>query len=239
MSFAIGTRMRFWESRQYVDDLCVVGKPRVVAVFMSFVNDTWTTKFAGFMTRGSEQTLSHGSFVLQRVDEITFIGLQICFDQDGHVKYHQQRWILNELPKRNWIHLVGSQSLPQVDLQGADGKDAEDYKATLEQAQMEIGCLMWISAKTPPDLLSIVSIAALHLHKCPSAVLKVARGCWRYLRGTIDVGLRFVGAVSCESVRYFFCTCGKSISGWGCDHLTRMLHRMVELQADCNGMECM
>ena len=81
----------------YVDDIFAVGEPSVVAAFTPFIQKTWTTKFSGFITRGHEQTISHGDFKMSRVSELTFIGLQIKFDDRRNVVFHQRRWILSEL----------------------------------------------------------------------------------------------------------------------------------------------
>ena len=185
----------------YVDDIFAVGEPSVVAAFMSFIQKTWTTKFSGFITRGDEQVLSHGDFKLSRVPELTFIGLQIKFDDQQKAVFHQRRWILSELHKRGWTHLCGTPSLPQIELDIQEPTEGSEYNSNLKSAQTELGCLLWICTKTRPDLLSTVSISASHLHKCPGQVLKVARGCWRYLRATLNVGLRFPGNSSCSALK--------------------------------------
>ena len=185
----------------YVDDIFAVGEPSVVAAFMSFIQKTWTTKFSGFITRGDEQATSHGDFKMSRVPELTFIGLQIKFDDQQKVVFHQRRWILSELHKRGWTHLCGTPSLPQIELDIQEPTEGSEYNTNLKSAQTELGCLFWICTKTRPDLLSTVSIAASHLHKCPGQVLKVARGCWRYLRATLNVGLRFPGKSSCSALK--------------------------------------
>ena len=180
----------------YVDDIFAVGEAPAVAAFMSFIQDTWSTKFSGFITRGNEQALTHGEFTMERVPELTFIGLQVSFDEQKQVVFNQRRWILNELYKRGWVHMTGTPCLPQVELNIQESKDTAEFKANLTAAQTELGCLMWVGTKTRADILATVSIAASHLHKCPSRVLQVAKGCWRYLRATLDVGIRFKG--SCE-----------------------------------------
>ena len=60
--------------------------------------------------------------------------------------------------------------------------------------------MLWVATKSRGDLLSAVSIAASHLHKCPTQVLKIAHGCWRYLRGTLDVGVCFEGSIANTSL---------------------------------------
>ena len=93
------------------DDILAVGEGPVVAAVMEFIQRTWTTtKFSGFITRGPEEALTHdGSFTMPRVQELTFIGLQIGFDEGQQVVLHQRRWILSELHKRGWVHLCRTQ----------------------------------------------------------------------------------------------------------------------------------
>ena len=183
-----------------VDDVLVVGQASAVTAFMDFVAATWNTKFSGFISRTGPDELRKGDFSLQRVQELTFIGLQIQFEADGTVKFHQKRWVLSELHQRNWIHLRGSQSLPQVEFVGTEDPESPGYTAALKKAQTELGCLLWVATKSRGDLLSAVSIAASHLHKCPTQVLKIAHGCWRYLRGTLDVGVCFEGSIANTSL---------------------------------------
>ena len=184
----------------YVDDVLVVGQASAVTAFMDFAEATWNTKLSGFISRTGPDELRKGDFSLKRVQELTFIGLQIQFEADGTVKFHQKRWVLSELHQRNWIHLRGSQSLPQVEFVGTEDPESPGYTAALKKAQTELGCLLWVATKSRGDLLSAVSIAASHLHKCPTQVLKIAHGCWRYLRGTLDVGVCFEGSIANTSL---------------------------------------
>ena len=90
---------------------------------------------------------------------------------------------------------VQNPSLPQIELNVQGFPDGLEHKDNLKAAQTELGCLLWISTKTRPDILAAVSIAASHLHKCPSRILRVAHGCWRYLRATLNIGLRVRGRI--------------------------------------------
>ena len=115
----------------YVDDVLVVGQASAVTAFMDFVAATWNTKLSGFISRTGPDELRKGDFSLKRVQELTFIGLQIQFEADGAVKFHQKRWVLSELHQRNWIHLRGSQSLPQVEFVGTEDPESPGYTAAL------------------------------------------------------------------------------------------------------------
>ena len=84
----------------------------------------------------------------KRVQELTFIGLQIQLEADGAVKLHQKRWVLSELHQRNWTHLRGPQGLPQVEFVGTENPESPDYAAALKKAQTELGCLLWVATKS-------------------------------------------------------------------------------------------
>ena len=120
----------------YVDDILAVGEAPAVAAFMAFIKSTWSTKFSGFITRGIEESISHGDFTMSRIPELTFIGLQISFDDEQQVVFHQRRWILSELHKRGWVHLTGTQSLPQIDLSTQEPTDSPEYARDLNRAWM-------------------------------------------------------------------------------------------------------
>ena len=104
---------------------------------MAFIQSTWTTKFSGFITGGNEETISHGNCTMSRVQELTFIGLQI--------RFHDQRqvvWVLRGLHKRGWVHLCGTPSLPQVEMMDQEPVEYPQYKIDLKAAQTELGCLL-------------------------------------------------------------------------------------------------
>ena len=98
----------------YVDDIWCIGLPSAVTAILDFVSGTWETKLGGFISRDPSITISVNGEVLPRLDEITFIGQQFRFKGD-EVVINQRCWLLNELAKRNWLHLKGSPSLLNKD----------------------------------------------------------------------------------------------------------------------------
>ena len=73
---------------------------------------------------------------LSRLDEITFIGQQFRF-KDNEVVINQRCWLLNELAKRNWLHLKGTPSLPILEQGPDEDREASEYKGHLQEAQTE------------------------------------------------------------------------------------------------------
>ena len=218
----------------YVDDALVVGQASAVTAFMNFVAATWNTKLSGFISRAGPDELRKGGFSLKRVQELTFIGLQIQFEADGAVKLHQKRWVLSELHQRNWTHLRGSQSLPQVEFVGTEDPESPGYAAALKKAQTELGCLLWVATKSRGDLLSAVSIAASHLHKCPTQVLKIAHGCWRIFGGPWTL----VYALKAQSLIHLLkCGATHRLRPRAADHAQAGSFGMVEIEADSYSME--
>ena len=131
----------------YVDDVFAVGEPSVVGAIMGLIARTWDTKFSSFISRGEEQSLDCGDgLTLKRVDELSFIGLQIRF-KGAAVAFHQRRWVLTELHKRGWLHFNGAPCLPNVDTSATNKSDESDYQENLRAAQVELGCLLWIATK--------------------------------------------------------------------------------------------
>ncbi|CAE7437070.1 RE1 [Symbiodinium sp. CCMP2592] len=176
----------------YVDDIWCIGLPSAVTAILGFVSGTWETKLGGFISRDPSVTISVNGEALPRLDEITFIGQQFRFEGD-EVVISQRCWLLNELAKRNWLHLKGTPSLPILEQGPDEDRESGEYKRHLQEAQTEVGCLMWLSTKTRPDILASVSQVASLMHRRPLRVIQVTRGIWRYLRSTLSLSLHFNG----------------------------------------------
>ena len=176
----------------YVDDIWCIGLPSAVTAILDFVSGTWETKLGGFISRDPSITISVNGEALSRLDEITFIGQQFRF-LDNEVVINQRCWLLNEIAKRNWLHLKGTPSLPILEQGPDEDREASEYKRHLQEAQTEVGCLMWLSTKTRPDVLASVSQVASVMHRRPLRVIQITRGIWRYLRSTLNLSLHFNG----------------------------------------------
>ena len=152
----------------YVDDCLVVGQASVVEAFLSYVCSQWRTKLQGFLARDLGTTLSCQGVSMSRKTSLTFLGLEISFHEGG-VQLSQRRWILQEINRRGWIHLRGTQALPQLEMGDAEEVD-EQHARALAEARSEIGALLWVGVRSRPDLLAAVSMGASMMHRRPAAV---------------------------------------------------------------------
>ena len=54
-----------------------------------------------------------------------------------------------------------------------------------------MGTLQWLAIKTRPDIAAITSILASLIVRCPSEVVRVTGGVWKYLASTWNVTLTY------------------------------------------------
>ena len=150
------------------------------------IAQTWECQVQGFLTRSGDQEIKDGDEVIKRVDEITFLGTQVSLHKDG-VHVSQRKWLFRELHKRGFVHLRGSESLPEVDSTQIPlmPKDAKGYADHLKKAQGEIGSLQWLGLKTRPDIQACAGILASLQTWNPEWVYNATKGVWRYLRATV------------------------------------------------------
>ena len=120
---------------------------------------------------------------------LNFLGVEISVEGDKIVM-QQRRWILQELNRRGWVRLKGSQSLPQLEMAPDEARD-ELHAKNLATARLEIGALMWIGIlRSRPDILAAVSMGARVMQRRPAEICQFSVGLWRYVRGTLDVCLQ-------------------------------------------------
>ena len=201
----------------YVDDVLVVGCPEMVSRCLEFIGQKWAMKLQGFISR-EERTIKCGSLgQLERKTELVFLGVQMSFNMEGDVIISQRAWILQELHRRQWLHLKGCATLPQLELNDDEVKD-EAYEQNKLECQRELGTLLWMSTRSRPDIASTVGILASELTHRPKRVLQLIRHVWRYIRGTLNVCLTYkaqknIQEFTCYSDASFAPTAGRSRSG--------------------------
>ncbi|CAE7536131.1 TY2B-LR1 [Symbiodinium sp. CCMP2592] len=173
----------------YVDDCLVTGERSAVEAFLQFVSAEWRTKIQGFIARQTDVQVKCNDEQVAQKQALNFLGVEISFEGDKIV-IQQRRWILQELNRRGWVHMKGSQSLPQLEMAEDEALD-EHHAKNLANARSEIGALMWIGIRSRPDVLAAVSMGASVMHRRPEAICKFCVGLWRYVRGTLDECLQY------------------------------------------------
>ena len=73
----------------------------------------WKATIQGFL--GWEgRKLERGELKLKRVDDLMFLGLRITLTAEA-VCMDQHKWLSQELNRRGYLHLNGSDALPSLD----------------------------------------------------------------------------------------------------------------------------
>ncbi|OLP99844.1 Retrovirus-related Pol polyprotein from transposon TNT 1-94 [Symbiodinium microadriaticum] len=196
----------------YVDDTLIIACPEVVSRCLEYIGQKWTLKLQGYISR-KECDIKCGELgQLERKAELVFLGVQVSFNAQGDVIINQRAWVLQELHRRQWLHLKGCTSLPQLELDDDEVKD-EAYEQNKLECQRELGTLLWMSTRSRPDIASTVGILASELTHRPKRVLQLLRHAWRYIRGTLDVCLTYKMQQDIQEFTSFAPTAGRSRSG--------------------------
>ncbi|CAJ2666383.1 unnamed protein product [Trifolium pratense] len=168
----------------YVDDLLVTGDDtRLVEEFKQEMMQAFEMTDLGLMT--------------------FFLGIEIKQNENDVFIY--QKKYAKEILKKFQMEECKTVSTPmnqKEKLSKEDGFDKVDegYYRSL------IGCLMYLTA-TRPDILFAVSILSRFMHCASEMHLKAAKRILRYIKGTVDYGVKFE---SCPT----FKLCGFSDSDW-------------------------
>jgi predicted peroxiredoxin len=168
----------------YVDDLLVTGNDtRLIEEFKQEMMQAFEMTDLGLMT--------------------FFLGIEIKQNENDVFIY--QKKYAKEILKKFQMEECKTVSTPmnqKEKLSKEDGFDKVDegYYRSL------IGCLMYLTA-TRPDILFAVSILSRFMHCASEMHLKAAKRILRYIKGTIDYGVKFE---SCPT----FKLCGFSDSDW-------------------------
>eukprot|EP00435_Cladocopium_sp_Y103_P032047 s549_g8.t1 len=125
--------------------------------------------------------------------EVRFLGAELWRKDDGTWILTQSNYI-KDLLKRN---LGGDESqwptrkIPMIKEPEITGEGETCTPANVKEAQRVIGELVWITARTRPDLSFAVSKLASMITKAPEQVFQLVKHIWFYLASTMDHGLLF------------------------------------------------
>jgi hypothetical protein len=152
----------------YVDDLLVTGNDtRLIEEFKQEMMQAFEMTDLGLMT--------------------FFLGIEIKHNEND-VFIYQKKYAKEILKKFQMeeCKTVSTPMNPKENLSKEDGFDKVDegYYRSL------IGCLMYLTA-TRPDILFAVSILSRFMHCASEMHLKAAKRILRYIKGTIDYGVKF------------------------------------------------
>ena len=167
----------------YVDDFLVLGARVILDAMLATLSTTWEC--------GSLQTVRSGSG-----ESLQFLGLNICLEKSGSIWIDQKQFALDLLDKWKMKDANPTKTPGMTD----DWKGAPPAESTppkeveqhlLSGTQQMVGSLLWLSGRTRPDLAYPVSRLASFLGKDLHRAFGGCKKALRYLRGTLDCGLRY------------------------------------------------
>ena len=179
----------------YVDDVMIAGEMRWVEKIIAQFTLEWDCKISGVLKQHGEK---HNEKVgkhqeLMAKEKLNFLGMTLESSVPGFIQIHQKDYILAKLDKRQMLsgrYTKGSLPMVKEGMEPEDRSTAE-YIESVPQAQAEVGTLQWLAIKTRPDIAAITSILASLITRCPSEVVRVVGGVWKYLAATWNVTLNY------------------------------------------------
>ena len=119
-----------------------------------------------------------------------FLGMEIKYGEDGSVKLHQEQYLCNLL-KRHGMQDCNPISTPlDTSVKLTKATDAEPLANSKEYASI-VGGLMFAACVTRPDIMCAVGQLSQFLNKPTSRHLLAAKRILRYLKGTLNLGIRY------------------------------------------------
>jgi len=168
----------------YVDDLLVTGDDtRLVEQFKQEMMQAFEMTDLGLMTY--------------------FLGIEI--KQSDNEVFISQKKYAKEILRKFQMEECKAVSTPMNQKEKLSKEDGAD-KVDEGYYRSMIGCLMYLTA-TRPDILFVVSLLSRFMHCASETHLVAARRILRYVKGTIDYGVKYE---SCQN----FKLCGFSDSDW-------------------------
>src|SRR3989440_5576443 len=119
-----------------------------------------------------------------------FLGMEIEYSEDGSVKLHQEQYLCNLL-KRHGMQDCNPISMPlDTSIKLTKAIDTEPLVDSKEYASIVRG-LMFAACVTRPDIMCAVGQLSQFLNKPTSRYLLAAKRILRYLKGTLNLGIRY------------------------------------------------
>ena len=168
----------------YVDDLLVTGDDtRLVEQFKQEMMQAFEMTDLGLMTY--------------------FLGIEI--KQSDNEVFISQKKYAKEILRKFQMEECKAVSTPMNQKEKLSKEDGDD-KVDEGYYRSMIGCLMYLTA-TRPDILFAISLLSRFMHCASETHLVAARRILRYVKGTVDYGVKYE---SCQN----FKLCGFSDSDW-------------------------
>ena len=136
-------------------------------------------------------------FELQESDDLNYVlGVEIERDpKTGSIKLTHRKYIRDMLKRFNMesCHTVRMPADPQVHLIAEDESAELDADVPYRQA---VGALLWTSVCVRPEIAYAVNRVAKFVEKPRQSHWTAVKRIFRYLKGTVDKGIQYVGSGS-------------------------------------------
>ena len=147
---------------------------------------------------------------LGKVDQ--FLGVKVIQNEDG-IFIHQSTFIKSLLQKFNFENCKANPTPMDANVQFEYSKD-DDVLTDKKIYQSAIGALLYLSTRTRPDISFAVSKLSRYCSKPNNAHWNAVKRIFRYLKGTINLGLNYVKQGVSTCIAY-------SDADWGGDKGSR------------------
>ena len=161
----------------YVDDLLILGTPDVRDAVIQALQAKWETSEPEDV--GQEKG-------------VRFLGTELWCVPGGEWKITQENYTI-DLLKRNLGSDMSLWPQKKVPLWKEPDFIPQETKeiSQVREAQRIVGELVWLSTKSRPDLMYVISKMGSMITRNPEAVPQMAQDVWAYLADTYDQGLRY------------------------------------------------
>ena len=162
----------------YVDDLLVTGSQCHIDAITKALLAKYVMKQSGILPVGTPG--------MEKLDGIDFLGARITRDGDGTIWCDQSKYILHCIRENGFINKDGDVILtrvnapPTVDEKlGEEEGTVREKNEALTQCRKYIGQMMWLTARTRPDIAACLGILASMMVRRPKEVKSHLVCLWR------------------------------------------------------------
>ena len=185
-------------------DPCIYVKRKKgkICILALYVDDTVIATNCKRMLADIKRKLC-GQFHMEDLGEVKYIlGMMVKRDREAGTLTIDQRCYLEGVLQRFGMENCNPVSTPLEPGRQLRKATEDDEEVDTHRYQEIVGCLIYASITTRPDISHAVNVLSQHMAKPNKEHLSAAKRVLRYLRGTTDVGIIFRKSDNFELVGY-------------------------------------
>ncbi len=121
--------------------------------------------------------------------DLIHTGVSLCMSQERYIKDVLQRVGLKESNIAGTP--IDNNVFDQVAEEMKKNEGVVPDKTLVNEAQILVGCIIWVATRTRPDVIFAMSVAASIMTSLPALSIKLSKRVLRYLKGTVALCLIF------------------------------------------------